>query len=76
MNNRPLRDIKRKFFWRVGWFYVPVSLGGFVLKFLAVVFCVTALMAIARHSQSTSDTLYGVFPFFACTFDWLTSRTS
>ncbi len=38
-------NMKRKFFRRVGWFYAPVSLGGFILTFLAVVFCVTFFLA-------------------------------
>jgi len=71
--------MKRKFFRRVGWFYAPVSLGGFILAFLATAFCVSVFLAVDRHSHSASDTLYGVFPFFACTFlllDWVASRTS
>ncbi len=38
--------MKRKFFTRVGWFYAPVSLGGFIVTFLAIVFGVTAFLAI------------------------------
>ncbi len=71
--------MKRKFFRRVGWFYAPVSLGGFILTFLATAFCVSVFLAVDRHSHSASDTFYGVFPFFACTFlllDWVASRTS
>ena len=40
----------------------------------AVAFCVNVFLAIDRHSHSVSDTLYGVFPFFVCTFlliDWM-----
>jgi hypothetical protein len=35
-------------------------------------------MAIDRHSHSTSDTIYGIFPFWACAFllcDWIAGRT-
>jgi hypothetical protein len=35
-------------------------------------------LAIDRKSHSVSDTLYGVFPFFACAFllfDWIAGRT-
>ncbi len=70
--------MKRKFFQRFGWFYAPVSLAGFLLSSLALVFCVTVLLAVDRHSHSVSDTFYGVFPFFVCTFlllDWIASRT-
>jgi hypothetical protein len=44
-----------------------------------VLFCVTVFRAIDRHSHSVSDTLYGVFPFYICTFlllDWLGRKTS
>ncbi len=66
-------------FKRVGWFYAPVSVPGMVIWALAALFCVTVFLAVDRHSHSASDTLYGVFPFFVCTFlltDWVGSRTS
>ncbi len=71
--------MKANWFTRLGWFYVPVSARGAVLCLLAAAFCVTVFIAVDRHSHSASDTLYGVFPFFACTFlllDWIGSRTS
>ena len=33
--------------------------------------------AVDRHSHSATDTLYGIFPYFACTFllvDWIARR--
>ena len=36
-------------------------------------------LAVDRHSHSVSDTLYGVFPYFVCSFlavNWVASRTS
>jgi hypothetical protein len=71
--------MKTKFFKRCGWFYVPVSIAGFTMSLIAAAFCVTVFIAVDRHSHSASDTLYGVFPFFACSFlllDWIGSRTS
>ena len=71
--------MKTKWFKRFGWFYVPVSSPGALVVLLAVLFCLTVFRAIDRHSHSASDTLYGVFPFFACTFlllDWIAARTS
>lgn len=71
--------MKIGWFKRFGWFYVPRSMVGFVLLFLAAVFCLTVFLAVDRHSHSVTDTLYGVFPFFVCVFlllDWLGSRTS
>jgi hypothetical protein len=67
-----------RWFSRVGWFYVPVSIPGAILWVVATLFCITVFVAVDRHSHSVSDTLYGIFPFFACTFllvDWVGSRT-
>ena len=66
-------------FKRWGWFYLPVSFGGIVAYLLAVLFCITVFRGVDRHAHSVSDTLYGVFPFFICTFlmlDWLGRKTS
>jgi hypothetical protein len=71
--------MKANWFKRLGWFYVPVSVPGVVLCVLAAAFCVTVFAAVDRHSHSVSDTLYGVFPFFTCTFlllDWIGRRAS
>lgn len=71
--------MNENWFRRVGWLYVPVSVIGVVLWVLAALFCATVFMAVDRHSHSASDTLYGIFPFFVCTFlllDWIGSRTS
>jgi hypothetical protein len=68
-----------KWFSRIGWFYLPTSIPGGVLCLLSVIFCLTVFTAVDRHSHSVSDTLYGVFPFFACTFlllDWVARRTN
>jgi len=61
-----------------GWLFRPVSVAGWVALLLALAFCAQAFAAIDRHSHSVSDTLYGVFPYFACSFlllNWLASRT-
>ena len=71
--------MKINWFKRVGWFYVPVSVPGAIVWLLAGLFCLTVFKAVDKHSHSASDTLYGVFPFFACTFlilDWMGSRAS
>ena len=71
--------MKAKWFKRSGWFYVPVSVPGAVVCLLAILFCLKVFKAVDRHSHSVSDTLYGVFPFFVCTFlllDWIGVRTS
>jgi len=66
-------------FKRFGWVYRPVSWPGVLLLILALAFCVQVFVAIDRHSHSASDTLYNVFPYFACCFllfNWVASNTS
>jgi len=71
--------MKAKWFKRIGWFYLPASVCGTGVCVLSLLFCLTVFRAVDRHSHSATDTLYGVFPFFVCTFllvDWVGSRTS
>ena len=71
--------MKQPWFKRLGWFHFPISFPGTVIFLAAAAFCINVFVAIDRHSHSVSDTLYGVFPFFACTFlliDWIARSTS
>ena len=71
--------MKTQWFKRLGWFYLPVSLPGAIITLAALAFCVQVFVAVDRHAHSASDTLYGVFPFFASAFllfDWIAGRTS
>ena len=71
--------MQKLWFRRFGWLYRPVSWEGVVLVVLAVAFCLQVFLAVDRHSHSVSDTLYDIFPYFACCFlllDWLASNTS
>ena len=71
--------MSKMWFKRWGWFQVPVSVPGVLVVVAAAAFCINVFLAIDRHSHSASDTLYGVFPFFVCTFllvDWVAGRTS
>jgi hypothetical protein len=71
--------MKTTWFRRHGWFLVPASITGALIWLVAILFCLSVFQAIDRHSHSVSDTLYGVFPFFACTFlllDWVGRRSS
>ena len=71
--------MKQEWFKRFGWFHLPISLPGAIVAVAAVVFCINVSIAIDRHSHSVSDTLYGVFPFFACPFllvDWIARSTN
>jgi len=70
--------MKHIWFKRAGWFYIPVSWQGGMIVLLGLAFCLQVFRAIDRHSHSASDTLYGVFPYFACCFllvNWLASNT-
>lgn len=71
--------MKQSWFKQIGWFHVPCSLPGGVATLAYVAFAAQVFITIDRHSHSVSDTLYGVFPFWACSFlllDWLAGRTS
>ncbi|MGA2247391.1 MAG: hypothetical protein ABSH48_20570 [Verrucomicrobiota bacterium] len=71
--------MKNPWFKRIGWFHLPVSVTGAVLALALLAFCVEVFRAVDRHSHSASDTLYGVFPYFACAFllfEWIAGRTS
>ena len=71
--------MKNNWFNRVGWFYLPVSTAGIVLTLLGLAFCIQVFVAVDRHSHSVSDTLYAVFPYFACGFlllNWIASNTT
>jgi hypothetical protein len=71
--------MKNAWFKRAGWIYLPVSVPGAIITVVALAFCVRVFLAVDHNSHSVSDTLYGVFPFFACAsllFDWISNRTS
>jgi hypothetical protein len=71
--------MKIQWFKRLGWFHLPISLPGAVIALTLLVFCIRVFLAIDRKSHSVSDTLYGIFPFFACAFllfDWVAGKTS
>ncbi|HWW00799.1 MAG TPA: hypothetical protein VNZ64_13970 [Candidatus Acidoferrum sp.] len=71
--------MRNEWFKCLGWVYRPASWQGIVLVLLAIGFCVQVFVAVDRHSHSVSDTLYGVFPYFACCFlllNWVASHTS
>jgi hypothetical protein len=62
-----------------GWLYLPSSVPGAVIFLAMLALCVQVFIAVDHRSHSVSDTLYGVFPVFACVFlmwDWIGARTS
>ena len=67
-----------RWFRPLGPLFLPVSVMGWVVTLAAVAFCVNTFIAIDHHSHSVSDTLYGIFPFWAPTFlgwAWIAERT-
>lgn len=67
-----------RWFKSAGMAFMPMSLAGWVLTAAAVAFCAQVFWAIDRHSHSVTDTLYGVFPFWAPTLlglAWIADRT-
>ena len=68
-----------KLFHKSKYIHIPKSFFGYVIWFLAAVFLVTVFVAIDNDSHSVSDTVYGIFPYFASTFllvEWFASKTS
>jgi hypothetical protein len=71
--------MKKNWFKKLGWIYLPTSFIGVVMAILAVIFCITVFIAVDRNSHSVSDTLYGVFPYFVSVFTilfWIAGNTS
>jgi hypothetical protein len=71
--------MKSKWFKRLGWLYCPVSVPGAIIALGALAFCVQVFLSVDTHSHPATDTLYGIFPYFACCFlmfDWVATRTS
>ncbi len=71
--------MKSGWFKRFGWFYLPSSVPGGIVTLTALFFCAQVFLVIDRRSHSAADTLYNVFPFFACTFllwDWVARQSS
>jgi len=57
----------------------PNTWQAYVLYLLAILFLITVITAVDRDSHSVSDTFYGIFPYFVCTFlliEWIASKTS
>ena len=70
--------MQRNWFRPWGWLFRPVSAPGWLALLVTVLFCILVFAAVDRHAHSASDTLYGVFPYFACSFlllNWLATKT-
>ena len=65
-------------FLRWGWVFRPLRWPGWLLTLAVIAFCVQVFIAVDGRSHSVSDTLYGVFPYWACAFlllNWIAERT-
>jgi hypothetical protein len=62
-----------------GWVYLPISRLGAVTVLLGLLFCFQVFIAVDRPDPCVSDTIFGVFPHFACCFlhlNWVGANTS
>lgn len=62
----------------MGLLFRPASPAGWLLSLAALAFCVQVFIAVDRHSHSVSDTLHGLFPFWAPALlglAWIADRT-
>lgn len=67
-----------RWFKPAGMLFVPASVLGWSIVTVAAFFCAHIFLLVDRHSHSVSDTLYGVFPFWAPAFlvvAWIADRT-
>ena len=60
--------MKAPWFRSCGWFWLPISVPGIVATLLPLVFAVQVFLAVDRRSHSVSDTLFGIFPYWAPAF--------
>ena len=55
-------------FRKLGLVFLPVSIAGWVITLLALAFCIQVFIFVDGRSHSVSDTLYGIFPYWAPAF--------
>lgn len=60
--------MKKDWFQKNTWFYMPKSFEGYVIAFLFVVFLIQVFSVVDQASHSASDTFYGIFPYFVPAF--------
>ena len=56
-----------------------VRANALIVAIVAVGAAAAVFVLVDQGSHSVSDTLYGIFPFFVCSFpllDWIAARTS
>jgi hypothetical protein len=71
--------MKKFWFKKIGWFYLPVKWPGWVVAIFFAIFCVHIFIFVDSKSHSVSDTFYGIFPFIVPAFlfyIWVASENS
>ncbi|MBU0977666.1 MAG: hypothetical protein KKD18_04580 [Nanoarchaeota archaeon] len=71
--------MKKHWFKKFSWIYIPKSWQGFLTTLILIAFCVQIFIFIDGKSHSVSDTLYGIFPYIVPTFLiylWIASKNS
>jgi len=61
-----------------GLVFIPVSIPGWIISLGTAAFCINVFLFVDGRSHSVSDTLYGIFPYWAPSFllwIWIASRT-
>ena len=67
-----------RWFKPMGILFRPVSPVGWLLTLLALAFCAHIFWFVDGHSHSNTDTLYGIFPYWAPTLlglAWIADRS-
>ncbi|HVT73492.1 MAG TPA: hypothetical protein VHD61_10165 [Lacunisphaera sp.] len=77
MNSTP--SDPQPWFRRLGWFYRPVHLFGWIVSLAALAFLANVFLVLDARAHSVSDVLYNFYAYAAPTFlgvMWIGSRTS
>lgn len=71
--------MKKYWFIKVGWMYVPVSAMGILFTIATVIFMIPISIAVVRNAGSVTDSLYQLFVYGTCTmfwWKWVAAKTS
>ena len=60
--------MKKSWFRKFGWIYIPISWQGIIVSIILLAFCVHIFIFVDSKSHSVSETFYGVFPFIIPAF--------
>ena len=62
---------------KLGWFYKPTSIIGWLITIAAIILCVHDFIAVDRNSHSATDTIYNFMPYgfiYIATWLWVSSK--